>query len=52
MYNFLFDIQIHYLLSRWKIDMLDVEIALELLDYKFPDIEVRRLAVKVLGKLR
>lgn len=32
--------------------MLDVEIALELLDYKFPDVEVRRIAVKVLSKIR
>lgn len=41
----------HYLLKVWEHERLEVEIALELLDYKFPDIDVRTLAVKVLESM-
>eukprot|EP00111_Clytia_hemisphaerica_P000799 TCONS_00002349-protein len=43
--------EIHFLLNKWNLSRMEVEIALELLDYKFPDIEVRRLAVQVLDSL-
>ncbi|XP_065644549.1 phosphatidylinositol 4,5-bisphosphate 3-kinase catalytic subunit beta isoform isoform X2 [Hydra vulgaris] len=43
--------QIHLLLTTWKIDPLEVDVALDLLDYKFPDNNVRTIAVKVLDNL-
>ena len=43
--------QIRLLLQTWRFDLMEVESALDLLDYKFPDTAVRKLAVKVLDRL-
>lgn len=43
--------QIRFLLHNWRREPLEVEIALDLLDYKFPDNKVRSLAVEVLDNL-
>ena len=42
----------HFLLQSWRREPLEIDIALDLLDYKFPDIKVRYLAVQVLDNLR
>jgi len=39
-------------LQSWRCENLGVEIALELLDYKFPDLKVRQRAVEVLDHIR
>ena len=39
----------YYLVSHWK--KLDPELALELLDYKYQDPEVRKFAVECLKKM-
>lgn len=43
--------QLYVLLQNWKIQALQVETALDLLDYSFPDDKVRELAVRVLENL-
>ena len=40
-----------HIVLNWKKDELEIETALDLLDYSYPDVKVRELAVNVLDKI-